>query len=244
MLFIAPCAQAVRVVKSRLAVAFPHIPSSHLTEALAAAAGFNTNAALRASFWEPGADPAAKRSLEFDDSKFLQRLRSLGHDDHWDWRGFSRFAETEWVGGLYNSPRSRCARNLMTAAVTSGLLQKVFGLGAGDNFWPGSEERHGHFFHVWMPADIPVVAWVNDVGMGELVIHVACWPKGDVIRYHGGFEAGEATAIGWLERADGKWIMNDHRGGIDLSVRRALHTRLSQAITPTLGFLDQGTFFS
>lgn len=243
MLFVAPCAQAVRVVKSRLATALPHIPSSHLSEALAAAAGFNTNAALRASLWNPGTDPAAKRSLEFDDSKFLQRLLSLGHDDHWDWPGFSRFAESEWVGGMYNSTRSRCARNLMTAAVSSGLLQQVFGLGPKDNFWLGAEKRHGTFFHVWMPGDIPVVAWVNDIGMGELAIHVACWPKGDAIRYQGGFEAGEATAIGWLERTDGKWIMNDYRGGIDLSVRRALHSRLSQAITPTMGFLDQGTFF-
>lgn len=243
MLFIAPCAQAVRVVKSRLSVALPHVPSSHLTEALAAAAGFNTNAALRASLWEPGTDPATKRTLEFNDSKFLQRLHSLGHD-HWDWPGFSRFAEREWVGWMYNSSRTRCARNLMTAAVSSGLLQGIFGLEPKENFWPAAEKRQGTFFHVWMPGDIPTIAWVNDIGMGELAIQVACWPKGDAIRHRGGFESGEATAIGWLERTDGKWIMNDYRGGIDLAVRRALQARLSQAITPTMGFLDQGTFFA
>lgn len=247
MLFVPPCANALRVVKTRLSQAIPDVPSSHLSEALATAAGFKTNAALRASLWEPGKDPASCPAFEFHDAKFLQRLHQLGHDDVGDWPGFSRFATRQWVSSIYQSDRSLCARNLMTAAVVSGLEQRHFGLGPEENFWPGAEEglptKNGTLFHVWMPEGIPTIGWVESVGMGELTIRVACWPKGDRIRYAGGFESGEVTAVGWLERERGAWIMNDDRGGIDLSVRRGLQGRISGAVSPTIGFADRGTFF-
>lgn len=249
MLFVPPCAQALRTVKARLSAAIPHISSSHLTESLASAAGFRTNAALRASLWEPGKDPVTCPALEFHDRKFLERLRQFGYEDAGDWPGFSRFAEQEWVSSMYQSDRAMCARNLLTAAVVSGLTQRLFGLGPGDNFWAGADvdrysgrSKSGTYFHVWMPDGIPAIAWVDDNGMGELTIKVACWPKGDRIRNSGGFESGEATAVGWLERTNGAWIMNDHRGGIDLTVRRAVQRRIAQAISPTVGFLDKGTF--
>ena len=246
MLFVPPCANALRAVKTSLSAAIPYIPSSHLTEALATAAGFKTNAALRASLWEPGKDPASCPAFEFHDRKFLQRLHQLGHDVSDDWPGFSRFAEREWVSSMYRSDRSRCARNLITAAVVSGLAQRHFGLGSEDNFWPGAAEgrikKTGVLFHVWMPEGLPTLAWVEDNGMGELTIKVACWPKDDLIRSSGGFQSGEATAVGWLERDRGAWIMNDYRGGIDLAVRRTLQGRIAKAISPTTGFEDQGTF--
>ncbi|TXH91625.1 MAG: hypothetical protein E6Q71_02425 [Pseudomonas sp.] len=250
MLFVPPCAKALRAVKTRLSEAIPHIPSSHLTEALAAAAGFKTNAALRASLWEPGKAPESCAAFEFHDGKFLQRLQQFGHEDVGEWPGFSRFAEREWVSSMYRSDRALCARNLITAAVVSGLTQGHFGLGPEDNFWPGTDETKrlgrvratGFLFHVWMPEGIPTVAWVEDNGMGELTIKVACWPKGDHISYSGGFRSGEATAVGWLERDRGAWIMNDHRGGIDLAVRRTLQGRIAKAISPTTGFADQGAF--
>ena len=249
MLFVPPCAHALRTVKNRLSAAIPDISSSHLTEALASAAGFRTNASLRASLWTPGKDPATCPALEFHDGKFLERLRQFGHEDTGKWRGFSRFAEQEWVSSMYRSDRALCARNLLTAAIVSGLTQRLFGLGPEDNFWAGAgvdkqsgRSKSGTYFHVWMPDGIPTLAWVDDNGMGELTIKVACWPKGDRIRYSGGFESGEVTAIGWLERANGAWIMNDHRGGIDLSVRRAVQGRIARAISPTMGFQDRGAF--
>jgi hypothetical protein len=249
MLFVPPCANALRTVKNRLSAALPHISSSHLTEALASSAGFRTNASLRASLWEPGKDPASFPALEFHDGKFLERLRQFDYENTGEWPGFSRFAKQNWIGTMYRSERAMCARNLLTAAIISGLTQRLFGLGAKENFWPGADidnrtgrSKTGTFFHVWMPEGIPTLAWVDDNGMGELTVKVACWPKDDRIRYSGGFESGEATAIGWLERANGTWIMNDHRGGIDLAVRRTVQGRIARAISPTIVFQDQGTF--
>ncbi|UQS87725.1 hypothetical protein M5C90_17955 [Pseudomonas chlororaphis subsp. piscium] len=136
------------------------------------------------------------------------------------------------------------ARNLMVAGVASGLAQNLFTLDSrGGNLWQ-NEGRNGTLFHVWMPHDIPALGWVSDIGFGELSIHIACWPNGENIRNgQVGFWAGEAVSSGWLEREQGKWIMNDYRGGITLNVRRRLQKKLAECIAPTSGFSDFGTFF-
>lgn len=111
MLFVPPCAQALRTVKTRLSAAIPHISSSHLTEALASAAGFRTNAALRASLWEPGKDPVTCPALEFHDRKFLERLRQFGYEDAGDWPGFSASLSRSGSARCIN-PIVRCAREI------------------------------------------------------------------------------------------------------------------------------------
>jgi hypothetical protein len=245
MLFIPPCTQAMRAVKLVMASRFPLIPSSHLTEALAAAVGFRSNAALHAAMWEPGVDPAALRALEFDDQRFTGRMTELGHVMP-DWLGFDSLARSSWVSSTYTSQRRLVARNLMVAAVASGLAQRLFTLEENDNLWDGEiaqGRKKGTLFHVWMPKDIPALGWVSDIGHGELSIHVACWPRGDSIRAGGaGFHAGDAVATGWLERQRGKWIMDDNRGGISLHVRSHLQSVIANAIVPSAGFADQGKF--
>jgi len=131
----------------------------------------------------------------------------------------------------------------MVAAILSGMTQGIFSLDTRGSFWPGAEVRKGTFFHVWMPENIPAQAWVSDIGMGELSIHVACWPSGKFLAAgNAGFEAGEAVVRGWLERETGKWIMNDGRGGLTIHIRRHRAAQLSSLIPPTIGFADQGTF--
>jgi hypothetical protein len=56
----------------------------------------------------------------------------------------------------------------------------------------------------------PAAAWVGDAGFDELSIHVALWPSQEAERWlvvnNAGFQAGEAFAIGWLERRKGAWL--------------------------------------
>lgn len=48
---------------------------------------------------------------------------------------------------------------------------------------------------------------MGDAGWGELSVHVAVHPKGDVLRAaNAGFDAGDAFATAWLERERGAWM--------------------------------------
>jgi hypothetical protein len=123
--------------------------------------------------------------LNSTDSKFLERLSQFGYEDVGEWPGLSHFAEQEWLSSMYHSDRAMCARNLLTAAIISGLTQCLLGLIPSDNFWAGAKmgkhsgrPKSGIYLHVWTPDGIPALAWVEDNGMDELTIKVACWPKG------------------------------------------------------------------
>ncbi len=243
MLFIPPCACSLREVKLCLTKTLPDLPSAKLSEALAASAGFNTNAALRSSLWTPGVDPAELRALSFDDVRFARRLGDFKLDLPTGWQGFDTFGRSIWVGNRYQSKKGLAGRNVMVAAILSGLTQRIFTLDPDGSFWPDAKVQKGTLFHVWMPHDIPAQAWVSDIGMGELSIHVACWPTGRFLSSgNAGFEAGDAVVKGWLERETGKWLMNDGRGGLTINIRRNRVEQLSSLVTPTVGFADQGRF--
>jgi hypothetical protein len=66
---------------------FYDIPSGHLSEALASALGFNTNAALLAKI---DVDSSQDLKLSLSDEAFTSRLIELNFDLP-DWKGFSRF---------------------------------------------------------------------------------------------------------------------------------------------------------
>lgn len=68
--------QLLRSLKARLHARFPAVKSSHVAEALAAAQGFNTYAALRADMVNPLNWPLGK---PFDIERFRQRLMQLGY---------------------------------------------------------------------------------------------------------------------------------------------------------------------
>lgn len=69
--------EQLRHLKRRLRTRFPQVKSSHIVEALAAAQGFNTYAALLAAVQEPMRLPLGPR---FDTQKFRQRLLLLDYD--------------------------------------------------------------------------------------------------------------------------------------------------------------------
>tara|TARA_R110002124_G_scaffold128157_20_gene288744 strand:+ start:4385 stop:5122 length:738 start_codon:yes stop_codon:yes gene_type:complete len=243
MIFIPPSADLLRELKQDLVPAFPSVPSSHLTEALAHSCGFKSNAALRAALWSSGVSPSEVLPLIFSDKNFEKRLLSLNHKLPDGWLGLDAFAERAWVSANYRSERKRAGRALLVAGLLSGFAQGIFSLRSCDNRWPGAGNNKSFVFPVWMPNGIPAKARVSDAGMGELSLSVACWPSKDFDDLHvTGFAAGEAFAHGWFEREDGKWIMEDHRGGITINIKRHRTSELSALTPPALGFEDCGIF--
>jgi hypothetical protein len=73
---------SLRLLKNRLHQRFPHVKSSHLTEAIAAGLRYNSNAALRASIPMPD----LLVSKRFDPDLFHQRLVSFGYELHFDFQ--------------------------------------------------------------------------------------------------------------------------------------------------------------
>lgn len=78
----------VRRLKSQIRSVY-EIPSSHLSEAIASALGFKTNAALLTALSE-SPDTAIATTLK--DEPFIARLSDLGLSLDREWRGFASFA--------------------------------------------------------------------------------------------------------------------------------------------------------
>jgi hypothetical protein len=76
----------LKLLKDRIRHAYK-IPSAHLSEAIAAALGFGSNAALNANLKAQTDEPT---SLPLSDDLFTARLSALGSDVA-QWRGFSTF---------------------------------------------------------------------------------------------------------------------------------------------------------
>lgn len=101
-------------------------------------------------------------------------------------------------------------RNIMVAAINAGLDQGLFGLDSDDNRWPGDHAIYRFGF-----AGMPAIASVNDIGFGELAIHVAVQPTERAEEFitsdNAGLYAGDAFASGWLERKSGKWLQGSEK---------------------------------
>lgn len=244
MLYVPSSELAVRELKVVVRNHLPMVPSSHLSEALAAAAGARSHASLRASL-DGGAS-----ALTYDDSRFLVRLQALGHGAN-GWQGFREISRKSWTHSPHRSDRAVAWRNMLVAAINGGLCQGLFDLTPTGNYWPGANNSlHGrgnhHFYDVPVPGGIPARAFVHDIGFGELAIHVAFWPTvGEGLAAgNAGFSAGEAVATGWLERTKGAWLQADRRGGgPGLSMRRNRTSTIVEMLTIPLGYADHGKFF-
>ena len=241
MLFVPCTADALGVVKNLARAQFKGVRSSHLTEALAAGAGENTQASLLATIAS-----GRKDALVFEDESFRRRLGELGYTSS-GWPSFKAIAQ-EGVG--YRSARREAWRNMLVAAVNAGISQGVFGLGPNENFWSSPTGNRGQgdgaTYEVHVPG-IPARAYVYDIGFDELAIHVAYWPRADggFLRCgNGGLSAGDAFAVGWLERRTGRWLQAERRGvGSIISIRRARVSHACAAAAPALGYKDSGKFF-
>ena len=235
-------------LKKALCKDSPHVRSSHLSEALAAALGFRTHAALLNEVRKTEEDPVIHL---LDDDRFDARLQEFGYPPDME---FS-FELLEAEGLVFTKPlssfninyrttRKKAWRNLMVSAINEGIRQKLFSLRAYDNRWPGAEPESsshrgaGFVFEFLLPDDKPAKGYVGDAGFGELSIHAAVNPKGDWVRTsNGGFHAGDAFASGWLERKNGAWLQSSP----DMfSCRKVLTKPLSEMHISPLGYGDRG----
>lgn len=243
---------SLSALKKALRQDFTEVKSSHLSEAIAYALGFNTHAALLAA---QGAAVSEFRLL--DEHRFSQRLALLGYPAD---RGinFEKFTGASGIATStvsptgrsvkYKSDRSKAWRNLMVCAVNAGLKKKLFTLIANDNRWPGAlpqspEETRANgvgdvAYEFELPNGLPAKAYVRDIGWGELSIHVAVNPKGDSLKsFNAGFSAGDAFATGWLERKKGAWLQSS----ADLfCCRSSLKPQLAALNVMPMGYGDKG----
>ena len=229
-------------LKNALTKAKPSVRSSHLTEAVAAALGFRTNASLRAALSADHADPPI---VCLDDKSFDRRLQALGYRTAPTFR-FESIRDAGLISTqdprssaikYYKGERGRAWRNLMVCAINEALRNKLFSLRPGDNRWRG-DEREGCLFDFALPNGLPARGYVGDIGHAELSIHVAINPNGDLVRAgNGGFHAGDAFATGWLERKRGAWLQS---ATSLFSCRRKLLKPLALIVVEPKGYGDRG----
>jgi len=233
---------SLRNLKARIARDLPTIPSSHLSEALAAALGLRTHAALKPLLANAPTAAVDMPSTE----RFARRARELGHGTALlQWRGMPALPDGRDRPKAAIGKRASAWRNMMVAAINAGLEQRLLGLGPDDNFWLSmgqSDTSRGPVrrFEFTFGPGIPALAAVNDAGFGELGIHVALNPRNrDFIgAAFAGRSAGEAYAEGWLERTLGVWLQTG--GGPTLSSSRSLIEIAAAAAVEPHGFSDHG----
>lgn len=231
---------SVAALKNALRSEFPDVKSSHLTEALAFALGYRTNAAMLAALEGPEND---RPFTLLDSDKMLTRLQAFGYprDPEFD---FELMDITNMPGVIsttcdhaheydYKSEREKAWRNLMVCAVNAGLAQKLFTLRPNDNRFGA-----GQIFDFTLPDGTPARGFVSDAGFSELNLHAAVNPKGDSVRgTNAGFNAGEAFASSWLERERGAWLQTSLTS---FRCRKPLIQRLSALEVTPQGYGDRG----
>ncbi len=236
------------------------VKSSHLTEALAAALGRRTHAALLADLASTEAHEPELAPV--DETAFAKRLAELtGRSSALAPREglFHGLAYPEgaavirtWSPGFdrvrYDTERRRAWRNMMVAAINAGIEQRLFSVRRGDNRWPGAGDVHrgyvpAHRYHFEL-GGIPALAAVDDGGFDELRIFVTFWPSAqadrwvDAVGY--GRNAGDAWAAGWLERRDAAYVQVAH--DFELSCRRSRLATVAALVVEPRGYADRGSF--
>lgn len=237
---------SVRYLKQRAERGIAGVPSSHLSEGVAAALGFNTYAALRASL-------AHSKTIEVPKPKnalFAARLRQLGYQLPEDLRVLPEFDRSyspfkALPLGKSRSTRWTAWRNILVTAINAGLEQGLFGLQPGENWWPGgnpeSHESVDHLYTFTMEGGHQGVVNLRVISGDELSFEVILnRRKSEVVpSLWSGLRDGDAVAQCWLERRLGVWIQD---GGEDFKCKRALTAQLAALSIPTRGYADRGSF--
>lgn len=237
-------APVLDALKNNIRRVYDERKSSHLSEALAAALGFNTHAALLAELKKQKADPLY--SL-LNEEKFDARMQTLGYPSDLEFI-FQDVQIPEMILTTcprayeinYSSRRDQAWRNLIVCAVNEALVRRLFSLRPGDNRWPGSDpdQRESYMFDFTLPCNLPARVSVHDAGFDELSIHVAVNPKGDWVKAsNAGFNAGDVFASTWLERRNGGWIQSSSSS---FRCRRPLLAPLVEMMVEPLGYGDRG----
>lgn len=239
---------AVRNLKHNAERRVRGVSSSHLSEGVAAALGFRTQAALRAAL----ADRATIEVPKPSNARLVQRLRQLGYTAAADdLRLLPEFEHS--YSPFRNFPlrkrrgvRWHAWRNLLVATINAGLEQGLFGLSPGENWWPGgAPDSHECVVSVYpfvIDGNLPAMASVDANSGDELSIHVVLNPRRSEVEpnmFHS-LSDGDAVAHCWLERHLGAWIQD---GGEDFSCKRMAQSRLAGLAIEPCGYSDQGSFF-
>lgn len=261
MAAIALTQYSLQNTKRALISKFPNLGSAHLSEALAAACGHKTHAALLDRM--QAGNPDDPDYVLLDEEAFFKRLGNLTRGTQAVRsmfpdleglpltleQGFIKTASSRQRKIRFVSQRDRAWRNLMVAAVNAGIDQRLFTVRPGDNRWAGAKakgftgrgETHVYRFIV---GGIPAIASVSDAGWDELSIHAALWPTPDADRWivcaNAGFLAGEANATSWLERMKGAWLQVARDRFLACRKHR-LGTVAALDLRPN-GYADRGSF--
>ena len=263
MTAIAFTESTLHTVKRALLASFADVKSSHLTEALAAACGYRTHAALLADLDHSNqSDPDF---IALNDEAFIRRLyelqgQPLQPDEDFVWFEFLDYPDKKGIISTkspkfyeieYRSERVKAWRNMLVAAINAGISKRLFTVLPNDNRWPGAavseRDRHLHpTFSIFRfnVGSIPAIGYVSDAGFDELSVHVVFWPnkKGEewVRVYDAGFVGGDAFAAGWFERRDGAWLQS--ASDFNLCCRRKRLAEIASLEIVPRGFADRGNF--
>jgi len=234
---------SVEALKKEVRRVYDERKSSHLSESLAAALGFNTHAALLTELKRQDNDPLY---CLLDEEKFDARMQALGYsaDPYFDFEDVKTSCMISTTCNYayeikYRSLRDRAWRNVIICAVNEGLRLKLFSLRPGDNRWVGHARRsETYLFDFTLPCGLPARASVSDAGFDELSIHVAVNPKNDwVSASNAGFLAGDVFATTWLEREKGAWIQTSLSG---FRCRKNLLDLIAKMTVSPCGYGDRG----
>ena len=238
------CEAPLAALKKLLRDEFPHVKSSHLSEALAHSLGFRTYAAMQAVMVGPEQNrPFALLQTQ----RFVERLKQLGYEDD-PWFDFEMTILTPVAGVVstvpdsaydieYKTNRQKAWRNLMVCAVNAALVQKLFSLRSGDNRFPDNT-HHYELFDFVLPNVMPARGSISDAGFNELSVHAALNPKGDSVHAcNAGFDAGDAFGTTWVERERGAWMQSSDTL---FNCRLALLNQLAALQVEPQGYGDRG----
>lgn len=240
-------APAVRNLKQRAQRQLSGVASAHLSEGIASALGFKTNAALRAALDGRVTVEVPKPS----NKRLVQRLQDIGYKVPDGLRVLPEFERSYSPFRSYplrktRGPRWTAWRNLMVYAVNVGLERKLFGLCPSDNWWPGGHlesQRCERFAFRFAVGDIhTAVASVNAISGDELSICVVVNPVRPETHpsSFSDLRDGDATGTCWVERRLGAWIQD---GGEDFHCKRSLQSFLAEVEVEPKGYGDLGSFF-
>lgn len=255
--FVALTKNNILLLKRALHARFPELKSTHVTEALAAALGSRTHAALLSRISSASRDSI---SQPVDQTAFEARLTELAGDfgpvettAGGLFHGLQYLPGTlvtrTWSPGFsrvkYETTRLRAWRNMMVAVINAGLDQKLFGLRPGENYWPGANDTPEpiHVFEFEIEG-IPALGAVSDGGFDEIRIKTTFWPLAEGKRWvratNSRFLSGDAHATGWIERRQGAYLQAS--AGYALSCRKVRQAAVASLDVRPNGYADRGTF--
>ncbi|MFV5264573.1 hypothetical protein ACMUMS_13575 [Acinetobacter courvalinii] len=236
---------ALSNLKSAIQLAFPNCKSSHLTESMAAALGFKTNAALKAYLLNSSVN---RHYGLLDGVAFMQRLKELGNSNLPLTYNFESLKDLDGVISTvpsgaylhkYGTKRQIAWRNIMVFSINEALKKELISLDIPSN-WQSEPyiKQEPVLFDFYLPNDLPVRVYISDAGFYELSIHAAVNPKNNSVKaFNAGFNAGDAFATSWLERETGAWLQNNSS---QFSCRKFLLESLASLEIKPLGYGDRG----